>query len=101
MVANGTTVINRNINFAWIGNSYVVPLPWLVIIALLIVAISWFVLRQTVLGVQIYAVGGNERAARLTGIKVNRVLLFVYGVSGLLSGLAGIRCDRCGDSWWN
>ncbi len=90
LVANGTTVINRDINFAWIGNSYIGPLPWLVIIALLTVAVSWFVLRQTVLGVQIYAVGGNERAARLTGIKVNRVLLFVYGVSGLLSGLAGI-----------
>jgi ribose transport system permease protein len=90
LVANGTTVINRNINFAWIGNSYVGPIPWLVIIALLTVAVSWFVLRQTVLGVQIYAVGGNERAARLTGIKVNRVLLFVYGVSGLLAGLAGI-----------
>ncbi|BAY62434.1 inner-membrane translocator [Calothrix brevissima NIES-22] len=90
LVANGTTVINRNINFAWIGNSYVGPLPWLVIIALLTVAVSWFVLRQTVLGVQIYAVGGNERAARLTGIKVNRVMLFVYGVSGLLAGLAGI-----------
>lgn len=90
LVANGTTVINRDINFAWIGNSYVGFLPWLVIIALLTVAASWFVLRQTVLGVQIYAVGGNERAARLTGIKVNRVLLFVYGVSGLLAGLAGV-----------
>ena len=90
LVANGTTVINRDLNFAWIGNSYVGPLPWLVIIALLVVAASWFVLRQTVLGVQIYAVGGSERAARLTGIKVNRVLLFVYGVSGLLSGLAGV-----------
>lgn len=90
LVANGTTVINRDLNFAWIGNSYVGPLPWLVIIALLTVVVSWFVLRQTVLGVQIYAVGGNERAARLTGIKVNRVLLFVYGISGLLSGLAGI-----------
>ncbi|MBD2519475.1 ribose ABC transporter permease [Nostoc sp. FACHB-973] len=90
LIAKGTTIINRDINFAWIGNSYIGPLPWLVIIALLTVAGSWFVLRQTVLGVQIYAVGGNERAARLTGIKVNRVLLFVYGVSGLLSGLAGI-----------
>ncbi|MCC0179825.1 ribose ABC transporter permease [Waterburya agarophytonicola K14] len=90
LVANGTTVINRDLNFAWIGNSYIGPLPWLVIIALLVVAASWFVLRQTVLGVQIYAVGGSERAARLTGIKVNRVLLFVYGVSGLLSGLAGV-----------
>ena len=90
LVANGTTVINREINFAWIGNSYLGPFPWLVVIALLTVLASWFVLRQTVLGVQIYAVGGNERAARLTGIKVNRVLLFVYGVSGLLAGLAGI-----------
>jgi ribose transport system permease protein len=76
LVANGTTVINRDLNFAWIGNSYIGPLPWLVIIALLTVAVSWFVLRQTVLGVQIYAVGGNERAARLTGIRVNRVLVY-------------------------
>ncbi|WP_375506679.1 ribose ABC transporter permease [uncultured Nostoc sp.] len=90
LVAKGTTLINRDINFAWVGNTYIGPIPWLVIIALLTVIASWFVLRQTVLGVQIYAVGGNERAARLTGIKVNRVLLFVYGISGLLAGLAGI-----------
>ncbi|MBE8970899.1 ribose ABC transporter permease [Nostocales cyanobacterium LEGE 12452] len=90
LVAKGTTLINRDINFAWVGNTYIGPIPWLVIIALLTVIASWFILRQTVLGVQIYAVGGNERAARLTGIKVNRVLLFVYGISGLLAGLAGI-----------
>ncbi|MEG4026298.1 MULTISPECIES: ABC transporter permease subunit [unclassified Microcoleus] len=90
LVANGTTVINRNLNFAWVGNNYVGPIPWLVIIAFLAVLASWFVLRRTVLGRHIYAVGGNIRAARLTGIKVSRVLLFVYGVSGLLSGLGGI-----------
>lgn len=90
LVANGTTVINRNLNFAWIGNNYLGPIPWLVVIALLAVVASWFILRRTVLGMQIYAVGGNQQAARLTGIKVKRVLLFVYGVSGLLSGLAGI-----------
>jgi ribose transport system permease protein len=90
LVANGTTVLNRNLNFAWVGNAYLGPFPWLVVIALLTVLASWFVLRRTVLGVQIYAVGGNQRAARLTGIKVNRVLLFVYGVSGLLAGLGGI-----------
>ena len=90
LVANGTTVLNRDLNFAWIGNNYLGPIPWLVVIALLAVVASWFVLRRTVLGRHIYAVGGNIRAARLTGIKVNRVLLFVYGVSGLLSGLGGI-----------
>ncbi|OKH35380.1 ribose ABC transporter permease [[Phormidium ambiguum] IAM M-71] len=90
LVANGTTVLNRNLNYAWIGNNYLGPFPWLVVIALLTVLGSWFILKQTVLGVQIYAVGGNQRAARLTGIKVNRILLFVYGVSGLLAGLAGV-----------
>jgi ribose transport system permease protein len=90
LLAGGTTVINRDINFAWVGNSRIAGIPALVIIALATVIVSWFVLRRTVLGTHIYAVGGNARAARLTGIKVSWVLLFVYGVSGLLSGLAGI-----------
>ena len=58
-------------------------------IALLVILASWLVLRRTVLGVHIYAVGGNESAARLAGIKVWAVLIFVYGVSGLLAGLGG------------
>ncbi|ADI14122.1 ABC transporter permease subunit [Truepera radiovictrix] len=90
LLANGTTVINNNLPFAWIGNAYLGPLPWLVVIALAVVAMSWFILRRTVLGVHIYAVGGNLQAARLTGIKVGLVLLFVYGFSGLMSGLGGV-----------
>lgn len=89
LAAGGTTVINSKIGFAWIGNGYVGPVPWLVIIALLTIAISAFILHSTVLGVHVYAVGGNPQAARLTGIPVPLVLIFVYGVSGLLSGLAG------------
>ncbi|EKS7975709.1 ABC transporter permease subunit [Escherichia coli] len=62
----------------------------LVVIALAVIVLCWFILRRTTLGVHIYAVGGNMQAARLTGIKVWLVLLFVYGMSGLLSGLGGI-----------
>ena len=82
--------------FAFIGNGSltlipgVVSTPWLSVIALLVILVSWLVLRRTVLGVHIYAVGGNESAARLAGIKVWAVLLFVYGVSGLLAGLGGV-----------
>ena len=65
-------------------------MPWLVVIAFLIIVGSWLILRRTVLGVHIYAVGGNESAARLSGIKVGAVLLFVYGASGLLAGLGGV-----------
>jgi ribose transport system permease protein len=89
LVAGGTTVINSQINFAWIGNGYLGPVPWLVIIALITIAVSAFILHGTVLGVHVYAVGGNAQAARLTGIPVPFVLIFVYGVSGLLSGLGG------------
>jgi ribose transport system permease protein len=90
LIADGTTVINSNINFEWIGNSYLGPFPWLIIIALAVIVVCWFILRRTTLGVHIYAVGGNIQAARLTGIKVSFVLLFVYAASGLLSGLGGL-----------
>ncbi|HOV63810.1 MAG TPA: ribose ABC transporter permease, partial [Spirochaetia bacterium] len=90
LIPDGTTVINNDLNFAWIGNNYLGPIPWLVIVALAIIALSWFILRKTVLGEHIYAVGGNANAARLTGINVPLVLTFVYGMSGLLSGLGGV-----------
>ena len=89
LLGNDTTVFNSDLPFAFLGNGTFLGVPWLVIIALLVVVISWFVLRRTVLGTWIYAVGGNAEAARLTGIKVPLVLLFVYGVSGLLAGLGG------------
>jgi len=90
LIPDGTTVINNDLNFAWIGNDYLGPIPWLVVIAFVIVLLTWFLLRKTVLGVRTYAVGGNAQAARLTGIKVSFVLMFVYGVAGLLCGLAGV-----------
>ncbi|NBI14018.1 ribose ABC transporter permease [[Haemophilus] felis] len=90
LVADGTTVINSKIAFSWIGNGYLGSIPWLVIIAFAVIAVCWFILRRTTLGTHIYAVGGNLQAARLTGIKVSLVLIFVYATSGLLSGLGGV-----------
>jgi ribose transport system permease protein len=90
LLGDDTTVFNPQLPFAWIGNSQLWGVPWLVVIALVVVAVSWVVLRRTVLGVRIYAVGGNPDAARLAGIKVWAVLLFAYAVSGLLAGLGGV-----------
>jgi ribose transport system permease protein len=90
LLADGTTVINNNISFEWIGNSYLGPIPWLVVIGFVVIAICWFILRKTTLGMHVYAVGGNANAARLTGIKVGMVLTFVYALSGLMAGLGGI-----------
>jgi ribose transport system permease protein len=63
--------------------------PWLIWVAVAVVLLSWVILRKTVLGMHIYAIGGNLQAARLTGIRVGLVLLFVYSISGLFAGLAG------------
>jgi ribose transport system permease protein len=94
LLASDTTVFNATLPFDWIGNDNLtigpVSVPWLIIIAFLVIFASWLILRRTVLGVHIYAVGGNESAARLSGIKVWGVLLFVYGASGMLAGLGGV-----------
>lgn len=89
LLGDDTTVFNPSLPFAFIGNGTLFGVPWLAIIAISVVLLSWFILRRTVLGTWIYAVGGNMEAARLTGIKVPLVLLFVYSMSGLLSGLGG------------
>lgn len=95
LLGNDTTVFNPDLPFAFIGNGslhigHFVSISWLIVIAFLVILASWLILRRTVLGVHIYAVGGNESAARLSGIKVWAVLLFVYGASGLLAGLGGV-----------
>ena len=90
LIGDDTTVFNPELPFAWIGNADLLGVPWLVIVALAVIVASWFILRRTVLGVRIYAVGGNQAAARLSGIKVRAVLIFVFAVSGVLSALGGI-----------
>jgi ribose transport system permease protein len=90
LMGGDTTVFNPQLPFAFIGNGNLFGVPWLVIVALVVIVVCWYVLRRTVLGVHIYAVGGNPDAARLTGIKVWAVLLFAYAASGMLAGLGGV-----------
>jgi ribose transport system permease protein len=90
LMGGDTTVFNPQLPFAFIGNGNLFGVPWLVIVALVVILVCWYLLRRTVLGVHIYAVGGNPDAARLTGIKVWAVLLFAYAASGVLAGLGGV-----------
>ena len=90
LAAGDSTVFNSDLPFSVIGNGNLLGVPWLVVIAFLVILLSWVILRRTVLGTWIYAVGGNAEAAALAGIKVPLVLLFVYAISGLLAGLGGV-----------
>jgi ribose/xylose/arabinose/galactoside ABC-type transport system permease subunit len=73
-----------------IGKGDILGVPNPVWILFLTFIIAYFILNHTSLGRYIYAVGGNEHAARVSGINVVKIKLFVYGVSGLLAGLAAI-----------
>lgn len=90
LVANGTSVINNDITFAWIGNDHLGPVPWLVVIAGVVIASSSFLLRRTVFGRDIYAVGGNPEAARLAGINEGRILTGAYMLCGTFAALGGV-----------
>lgn len=70
-----------------VGDWYITPTG---ILALLSVAVAFFVLRWTRFGRTVYAIGGNEQSARLMGLPVTRTKILVYVVSGVCSGLAGL-----------
>jgi len=65
-------------------------LSWTVVIVLIVVAIYHFMTTKTVLGRHIYAVGGNDEAAKLSGIDVKKVTLFVFASMSMLAALSGI-----------
>jgi ribose transport system permease protein len=69
---------------------YQLGLPWIVWIALVVVLIGGAVLRFTRFGRHTYIIGSNDEAARRAGINVNRHLVKLYAISGLLAGLAGM-----------
>jgi len=76
--------------FRVIAQGYVGVVPIPVIIFLTVFVIAFFILRKTVFGRYIYAIGGNQEASRLSGIKHNRYKIAVYVISSLMAVLAGL-----------
>jgi ribose transport system permease protein len=76
--------------FDFIGSGWLVGIPVLVWISILVVVAALLIVGKTPLGRHIYAIGGNEQAARLSGIPINRVKIIVYTLAGLLSAVGGI-----------
>ena len=66
------------------------PVPVPILVMLVMFAITAFVLNRTVFGRSLYAVGGNEEAARLSGLPVKRLTTSVFALSGLYAGIAGL-----------
>lgn len=77
-------------SFRFIGAGFVWGIPVPVIVALALLIVLHVMLHGTVVGRAIYAIGGNPNAARLSGMPVRSRLIFVYALSGLLSGFAAL-----------
>ncbi len=74
----------------WMGAGDVLGIPVAGLIGLAIVVLGWLLLRYTVLGRSVFAVGGNREAARVSGINIDRTKIAVYVVSGLIAAIAGV-----------
>ncbi|MGA1804832.1 ABC transporter permease [Rhizobium sp. HT1-10] len=76
------------ISWFGVGRVGIIPVP--VILTVIIYALAWVLLQRTPFGRHVYAIGGNELAAKLSGVKTARVKLAVYAISGLTAGLAAV-----------
>lgn len=88
---DGNPVSQLNSDFRYIGNGYlfeIIPIP--VVIFLIIFALAWILLNKTPFGRYVYALGGNEKSTRTSGINVTLIKISVYSLCGGLAAIAGL-----------
>ena len=90
MYTDSFPVSMLNTTFKHIGQGKIGIIPYVVIVFIIIVIIAWILLNKTRFGKSIYAIGGNEDAARYAGIRVKKNTCLIYVWSGVLAGLAGV-----------
>jgi len=91
IAARGQPVFDVTKSFEAIAGGFVFNvIPHLVVYFLVVAVICAFVITRTVFGRRVYAIGGNETAAKVSGINTNRVKVAVYTLAGFLAGMAGL-----------
>ncbi len=90
VVTEGQPVYNVPQSFVLMLNSYIAGVPIIVVIVIVVALLAWLLLRRTVFGQNVIATGGSEETAWLSGVRVARVKILVYGLSGSLAALAGL-----------
>ena len=93
LIGNGQTLMMKN--FEWLGTAQPAGIPLPIIIFFVIAVVGIITLRRTRYGRSLYAIGSNPNAARVVGIRSNRILFATFVLSGLSSALAGaILCSQ-------
>ncbi len=87
IVSGGKTIFNLPKDFLWLGRGFLGVIPVPVLVMLVVLGIFLFIQQKTAFSVYTYAVGGNNVAARLSGINDKRIIVLLYVIVGLLTGL--------------
>lgn len=87
---NGQAVTGLPRDFRILATGEVAGIPYIVIVMILVYALCYFVLSRTTFGRQVYAVGDNKEAARLSGVNVKRITAAVFVISGFMAALGGV-----------
>lgn len=90
VISKGYPLLIDDERIRWLGQGLIGPFPVPFVIFVGVALCTGFILHFTTLGRSIYAIGGNPEAARMSGIPVNRVLIFVYIQATLLSSIVGL-----------
>jgi ribose transport system permease protein len=87
---NGQAVTGLPKDFRILATGEVAGIPYIVLVMIAVYAVCYFLLSRTTFGRQVYAVGDNREAARLSGVNVKRVVAAVFVICGLLAALGGV-----------
>ncbi|NOZ50013.1 MAG: ABC transporter permease [Chloroflexi bacterium] len=90
LISSSAILVGLPESWDWIGTSYIGPIPTSVVIAAVVFIAFQVVLTKTIFGRHVYAIGGNEETARLSGVNVERQLTILYIVTGTMTALAAI-----------
>ncbi|WP_246224804.1 ABC transporter permease [Lentilactobacillus kribbianus] len=94
VLTNGNPItgpkMNDSFSFQFIGQGYLFGVPFQVYLMLIAYIIFYILMHKTAFGRRTFAIGGNQKAAFVAGVKVNHILIWIYVVAGLLAAVAGM-----------
>jgi inositol transport system permease protein len=88
--SNGRPISKLEDGFNWLGQGSILGVPVPIVLLLVVAVGAHLMLNNTRFGRHVYAIGGNEQAARVSGINISRTKIGIYAFSGLLAGLGGM-----------
>lgn len=90
---NGNPIVKKlgeNDLFSFLGQGYLLDIPFPAILMFIVFIMLYFLLHKTSFGKSVYAIGGNEKAAYVSGIKINKSKIIIYSISGVMAAISGL-----------